>query len=317
MRGIAGEHALDDARERPVHRRVQLGGRAGRAVHDAIEDDFVRFAREWMLGCEHLVEHHPQRKDVAALVDRAAVVGLGRHVLRRARRAGVELRGRRRLRRPRAAAGHPPRDAEVEDLDFAPAGEHEVLGLDVAMDEALLVRSRQRLDALPREVPERFDRHGLAQAAAQRFAFDVLHDDEQLVTQVEHVVDGGDAAVVHPARAPRLLEHSCAPLRCVLSPLVAHALERHRTLEERVEREEDLAHAAAAEHPLDAESARQEATRGTGRPGRIGTGIPRSAHGTPRMRWSCGTPSLRMWTRSILQPYSRMRPTKGRPAPDG
>ncbi len=99
------------------------------------------------MAADHLVEHDTEREDVGTLVDGAAIELLGSHVARRAdhdtgvgrgRRHGVlvrEIDGGSLLRRARQL-----RDPEIEDLGATLGGQEDVVRLDVAMDDARVVR---------------------------------------------------------------------------------------------------------------------------------------------------------------------------------
>ena len=126
---------------------------------------------------EHLVEHAAEGVDVGAAVDvRVAGRLLGAHVVRRAEGEpglGQAVAGR---------GGEGPRDPEVGD-DRLPAGEQDVLGLDVAVHHAVLVGVAQRRGDVAGDAHGVVDRElPLArQAVAQRLALDVGHDVEQQV----------------------------------------------------------------------------------------------------------------------------------------
>ena len=118
-------------------------------------------------------------------------------------------------RRPDDAVARQLGDPEVEDLDGeVPAaavveGEEDVFGLEVAMDDALGVRGRQRAGNLP---GHRCDRRGLAREAAhplergpQALALQILHDDVRAIVDDLAVVDLDDPGVLDGRewRAPR------------------------------------------------------------------------------------------------------------------
>ena len=87
-------------------------------------------ALERLLAGEHLVHHDADRVDVAAGVGDAAGDEFGGEVGDR-----PEQRGARR-----GVRGCGARQPEVADLDAAVVGEQHVLGLQVAVDDARLVR---------------------------------------------------------------------------------------------------------------------------------------------------------------------------------
>ena len=158
--------------------------------------------------------------------------------------------------RPRAAM------PKSRILTWPSRGHHQVLGLDVAVDHAVRVRGRQRPRRTASARPQNSSSDiGSAMRSRSVDAVDVLHDQQHLVVQIEHVVDGGDAGVVDLARAARLVEDR----RCAARAIVAvgeQALEGDAAVEQRVVGEQHLAHAARPERPLDAEA--PEEHRGSG-----------------------------------------------------
>ena len=148
-----------------------------------------RLAVEEPLAGEHLEEHDAEGPDVGALVDRLAARLLGRHV-------GGRAEDHARLRcRVCASVGDCDRsaddaasarvagpglgEAEVEHLDLAVRRQLDVRGLEVAVDDALLVGFLERLGDLPRD-RERLvdgDRPAL-QPRREVLALDELHHQE-------------------------------------------------------------------------------------------------------------------------------------------
>jgi hypothetical protein len=149
---------------------------------------------EWADAGQHLVGHGAQRIDVAAMVVALAADALGRQVVGGAHHP---LLGRGVLGRLLGAdqAG----DAEVDHLDHAAApagrGQHDVVGLDVEVDDPLLVRGAQRLAGHAQGRDRAVDGQVLVhlQHGAQAGPVDELHHVEDLpvgeLAEVGHVAN--------------------------------------------------------------------------------------------------------------------------------
>ena len=150
-------------RQRAIRSRTLAGrGRrqlrqVGLAREDQTERLGDRLAVEQPRAGEHLVEHDAEGPDVGALVDGLAARLLGRHVGGGAEdHAGRRHGGRGDGRRVHGVARRADRglgaqrlgEAEVEHLDGAVVADLDVGGLEVAMDDALLVRGLERLGDL-------------------------------------------------------------------------------------------------------------------------------------------------------------------------
>ena len=71
------------------------------------------------------------------------------------------------------------REAEVEDLDQAALGPHQVRALDVAVDDAAAVRFVERVGHLQADLDDFANRQRpLRDPRRQQLALDVLHHDE-------------------------------------------------------------------------------------------------------------------------------------------
>ncbi len=250
--GILLQTAIDERGQRRRHLRGDLRERRV-GLGAGVDHDRARgLAVEGRTAGQRLVEHHAERPHV----------GRGAHAL-----GAHRLLGRHVVRRPHGDAGvgdvvvravEIARDAEVEDLDdLAPVAllRHEdVLGLEVAVDDALLVRGRQRLEDALEVVEHEIERDAaLGQAIAQRLAVEQLHrHEEQAVLGVEARVVDLDDAVVADLRRRAHLAQEALPRRLVLADVREEDLERDALLAEVVRRLVDLAHPALGDLALDA-----------------------------------------------------------------
>ena len=181
--GAGGESVGGQLLQRALNRGVHVlrhgaaehGDRADLFRHQLGDDRLRGVADVRRLAGEHFIKHGGERIDVGASVDHA-IAGrlLGRHVLRRAER--------------QSGLGDPPaagirdgqRDAEVGD-DRLPVLEQDVLGLEVAVDDAVTVGVVERIGDGHRDANGVVDRKLLLalQPVPQRLALDVRHDVEQ------------------------------------------------------------------------------------------------------------------------------------------
>ena len=213
------DHGLELAE---VHARQHVG-EPRRRLLEVHRDDLHRIVALGVkrLVCgEQLEQEHAARVEVAARIDAGAADLLGRHVRRRADDdARRQLRGLRLLGQAR--------ETEVEDLhviaeaDLLP--EHDVRGLDVAVDDAELVRVRDAGQGLLHDLDGARDRdRALVDQRLEIGAGDVVHHDVRLV--VVH-------ADVEHRRAVRVLELGHRH-RLELEPLAAGQLVRQLVVED-------------------------------------------------------------------------------------
>ena len=89
-------------------------------------------------------------------------------------------------------------DSEVEELDLAALGDEEIFGLEVAVHDALVVRSDQDVEHLRADGEHVGEReHPFAQEArVHRFAFEQLHHQEGRPVLGDVVVEDDDGAGV-------------------------------------------------------------------------------------------------------------------------
>ena len=138
-------------------------------------------------------------------------------------------------------------DAEVRDLHPALLVEQDVLRLDVAVDDALLVRVLERL-ADGRHDHQRLLRRQLPrlQQLPQAHAVHKLHQQVIEAVGLAEVIDGDDVGMVEPGQGLRLAREPLGKARVFLL-LAGQDLERHKAVEPRLARLIDHAHAAAAQ----------------------------------------------------------------------
>ena len=139
-------------------------------------------------------------------------------------------------------------DAKVHDLDPAVRQKHDVLGLDVPVDDALLVGMVQRVQHLLAEVDHLFPGEGAAPAVhvfLQGDAVDVLHHDELEPVGDRDVVDLDDVGVVQNGDGLGFVLE--APHQFgVLAELLPQNLHRHHSVGLEVSSFIDVGHAAHA-----------------------------------------------------------------------
>ena len=140
-------------------------------------------------------------------------------------------------------------EAEVHDADLAVFADHDVVGFEVAVNEALLVRGGEaapgRHEHLQHVLPPA--RLGL-DPVGDGVPFDELHRDEHLVFEGAHVEHDDHVGVRQPRDGLRLAQGSGPPLRLrnARAGLHAQQLHRHLAIELRIVGGVDLPHAAAA-----------------------------------------------------------------------
>ena len=255
---------LDGLLQAAVDERTQATGQLapqgvgeGRLVaQDGGEHLRRRAALERVAAGRHLEEHDAERKDVGARVHRLAARLLGGHVA-----GGAEHRPLLGQVAAGAAAGDLGLvvaadrlgDAEVEHLDAAVAGDHHVVGLEVAVEDALAVRRGERVHQRRGDGEEALELDPVARdEALEGLALDQLHGEEVAAVGLLDRVDGDDVGVVEGGDRPRLA-HEALPASRVARHLLGQHFEGDLALELGVEGEEHLPHAPFAElgeHPV-------------------------------------------------------------------
>jgi hypothetical protein len=237
-------------------------GQAGRHVGAVGRDRRRRSLRVGELGAhpgvievvvgagpgQQLEQHHAERPQVGAPVEGLAAELLGRHVAQRAsdlaapRRRGAPGGRRLVVERALGVGG----DAEVQHLDGVVGADHDVRGLEVAVDDPVGVGAGQR--ARHRGHDREHPRHRQALAARelrQGLAGDVLEHQIGRVVVLADLMDRDDVRVRAASGHARLGEEALDPRRVDHG----HELDRDQAVELAIAGQEDPSHAAAAELP--------------------------------------------------------------------
>ena len=201
---------------------------------------------EGRLSGQHLVRDAGERVDVAASVELALAGGLlGAHVVRRADRGA-------RLRQPLPdLRADRVRDPEVGDERLAPR-EQDVLRLDVAVHDAVLVRVRERVRDLPGEPQGLVDGERLLapEQRAQRVPLHVRHHAVDVAGRLPRVVEGEDVRVLQRGRDADLAQEAVGGESG--DQIRMEDLDRDVALVAEVAREVDDRRRAPAQLPLEA-----------------------------------------------------------------
>ena len=200
---------------------------------------------------QELVQNGAQSKQIRAMIDRQSTHLLGRHV---ADRAKYDTRLRRRGRRHHRARGFGPwlilrqlRQTEIEDLDPAILGHEHVLGFEIAMRDPLLMRRREAMRDVQRELDRLADcdRPGI-QAVPKSRAFKQFRHNEWRAALRADVVHGKDIRVVQRGGGAGFLLESTEAID-VGRECCGEDFDRDITSEARIARTVYLADAASAE----------------------------------------------------------------------
>ena len=294
---IFGKTPAYDLVDRRRHQRLKRGDRGRLTLEDRKADSGRAVPVECPLPGQHLVEDRTEREQIAAGVHLAAANLFGRHVANRTRDgatarqvrivtlAGLEqpVPGRVhggaaerlvRLCRTDSCGRQEFREAKIEELRAA-RGQHDVGGLQIAMDDSVAMRVVERAGDLVRVGQRQVQRQRpVRQSRGQRVTLEVLHDEEVDLVMTPDIVERADVRVGQ--RSDRF---------CFAGEPGAHLLiERdaarknfdcHRTIETGVGAAEDFSHASGAERAFNAVRA-QRRTRT-----KVGTIVEQQCRGGP------------------------------------
>ena len=249
--GVLRQHTLQDGGQ-PLgdlgpappdrrHRRLDVG------LH-LQKHGLVGGARERRPAGQQLVQRAAQSIDVGAAIDGVTVQALlGGHVVEGAQ----ELAGRRdRSFLPRPVPQ--PCHAQVENFHLAGRGQHHVGGLDVAVDQAVLVEVLQTEGRLPGHFTGLRHRQGpaLPEEPGQAVALDQLQDEIRNALHLTRVTGRDQVGVRQPDGQELLLTEPRDDFAVPCQAGVAH-LDGHEAPAAEVARLVDAGHAAATEFRQD------------------------------------------------------------------
>ena len=212
---------------------------------DAIEDVLDAIARHDAAAGQHFDQDQPRGVDVRLRADDLLVHIFRRHVGRRAAEALLVL-GARIL--------DPHGDAEVHDARRAAGIEQDVRGLEVAVDDALRMRLRQRIDDLPHQLSrlQRLDRPVGLEHLVEAATLDILENQIGIATLLAGIENRHDIGMAQLADRTRLGQQRRRGLRIAAGKM--HGLDRHLALQLRVPCQIDDALRAASQLAANLES---------------------------------------------------------------
>ena len=248
---ILGETALEQPLD-PLLRPGRQPAPIGFALENRRDHFRRRTSGERALAGQHLIEHAAEGPDVGAFIRRQAP-GLLRAHVRRGSEDDADLRlegGRRRhvgLRVRRPWREH-FREAEVEDLHASFASQRHVGWLDVAVDDAAVVRGLDGISELLRN-GQRLGRREAAvlQPLRQRLSVDELEDEKRRAAGFFEAVNRGNMRMTERRERLRLSLEPGDAIR-VTGHRVGQRLDGDVTLQPGIAGTIDVAHPARAEH---------------------------------------------------------------------
>src|SRR5262245_27613025 len=154
---------------------------------------------------------------------------------------------------------HCLREAEIKDLDI-PFWRHlYVGGLQIAMDDAALMRRLERLGDLSARGHDLFDRHGAPlEAIGDRFSVDQFQHQRAYAARVFEAVDGSDILMIQRGEQLRLALKPGQALR-ILREKIRQDFDDDVTSEPAVACPIDFAHPTGADERDDLEHAKARA----------------------------------------------------------
>ena len=213
--------------------------------HDGDHRVGGRITFEGTLAAQHFVQHGAEREEVGARVNGLAAHLLRRHVADCAHHCAWVGDGRDGFGGAAAGDGR-TREAEVENLDVPVFAEKHILGFQIAMDDALVVRGREPASDLHRDIRRFAHRHRpLLHSRAKGFTLEEFGDDKDMAVVGAGVVNGENVLVGEGGDGSGLPLEPGEPVS-VLGKGPRQDFDRHVTPQPRVMGAVDLTHAARA-----------------------------------------------------------------------
>ena len=258
----AADHGLDPGREV----LADLGHRPGLVEDDRVHRVHRADSAEGELARDHLVEDDAQGENVRGLPEGRPAGLFGAHVGgrpddgsdHRPRRGEARIQGRgpRLDLRPGdpgalLLADRARRQPEIQELGVAVGRDHDVVGLDVAVDDVRAVGVAQALGDLQGDLDRAQEVELLAgDQLADGLALDELHDDVGRPLGLPDVIDLGDGGMGHGRGRPGLLKEPSQPVG-IRRQLGLDGLDRHGAVQALIDGPVDDAHPARADDGLD------------------------------------------------------------------
>ncbi len=244
LAGVLREQASDQPTERHRQRRICLS-RIRRFVGDDRRQRLhsgLTFER--VGGRGQLVQHDAERELIRPEVRSLAPRLLGAHIRHRADdQPGSGLSGSRSSRL-RCVRFRRSRETEVHDLDPSVRRHHDVVGFQIAVDDAGIVGGRESFGDLMGNLEQPLERHApVIHFGAQRFSFDQLRYEVRGVAVRADVVDGDDVGMIERARGNGFFGEAALPIRVERRSFVED-LDCDEPVQARIPGPIDLAHAS-------------------------------------------------------------------------
>ena len=249
---IALETALQQMTHRGWHRLWQPSPVDVLANDSGEHVSGIRACKQLTTG-DHLVQHHAERPDIGALVHRLPAGLLGSHVGGGAedetRLRGVHREGWRvhRVGIDMTTLLDGLREAKIQNLDHAVRTQFDIRGLQIAMDDPVIVCRLERAGDLTCNCAGFVQRHRPTRdTLGERRPLNQFEYEGKTAWRLLQPVDGTDVRIVERRKQLRLPLETGKPFGCTGDRRGEH-LDRHVTLQLRVASTVDLAHPSDAD----------------------------------------------------------------------